>query len=100
MRIAGRKVLMFRTHYDVMIGPKAMKAYHMNDTGLANQKTEACVNEQETGVYVRTTRNKVVEEHFIPMANIEAIRFYAEEAAETTKPLPKSKSKDQAQASA
>lgn len=75
----GRKILLFRTHYDVMLGPRAAKAYMVTAPDMRSYEMEAYMNEAETGIHVSITRNKKREFHFVPMANIEAIQFFPPE---------------------
>lgn len=96
----GRKILMFRTHYDVMLGPRAAKAYMVTAPDMRSYEMEAYMNKAETGIHVSITRNKKREFHFVPMANIEAIQFFPEEPVQVvTKVAGNSKTKTaQAQA--
>jgi hypothetical protein len=77
MRIAGRRVEMFRCHIDPQIPPKPRNAFMPNDYGW-----EAYITEQETGVYVKTDKGI---EHYIGMTNIQSIRFMNLPPKEETK---------------
>ena len=80
MKIANRKVQMFRCDRDPMLTQRARKAHMVEEMGA-----EAWVNEGETGLFVKTNDGN---EHFVPFSNVESLRFapLPLDVAEETKP--------------
>lgn len=76
----GREILMFRTHFNPMIGPRPQQAFVPRDQGM---KAEL----MEQGVYVKVLRDN--SEHFVPFSNIESIRFAPFEVKQTEETKPK-----------
>lgn len=76
MKIAGRSVSMFRTHEDAMIvGTKSMKAHTMSDPFLMSMNIKTIVTDNEQALYVSLTRNGKLEEHVVPMSNVQSYRL-------------------------
>lgn len=81
MKIAGRRVQMFRCHIDPMIGPSAKQAFIPKDSGM-----EAFVNDEATGIIVNyKPRDGIDQEHFVAFTNIQALRLEPEIKAEKKK---------------
>lgn len=70
MKIAGRRVKLFRTQIDPMIGKLARNAFMVKD--VLGADTIAEVTENETGIYVKLPDGA---EHVVPMANVQSIRL-------------------------
>ncbi len=81
MKIANRKVQMFRCDRDPMLTQRARKAHLVEEMGA-----EAWVNDGETGLFVKTHDGN---EHFVPFSNVESLRFSPEpaEAKRVAKPI-------------
>ncbi len=76
MDITTRKVSLFRTHIDPMIGPVARLAFSMADPLLQAIALE--VELTPYGIYAKwlDRRNKdAVHEHLVPFANIQSIKL-------------------------
>jgi hypothetical protein len=67
----GRKIQMFRAHIDPMIGPTPRNAFNCKEHGLTAELLPQ-------GVFV--TFLKTGQEHLVPFANLQSIKF---------EPLPK-----------
>lgn len=80
MDLKGRKIAMFRAHYDPSIGPKPQNAFMMSEP---NSPIEECTM-QEHGLYikckpVKDSKDGLGAEHFLPFSIIQTIRFFPEE---------------------
>lgn len=64
-KFIGRKIQMFRCHFNPMIGPKPMQAFVPPDLGADAELTSQ-------GVYIKLANGM---EHFVPFSNIESIKF-------------------------
>lgn len=81
MNISKRTVQMFRCYHDPMIGPKPRQAFSMVE--LPNWYMELT----PVGVYVKCpikdkNNKEVFQEHVVPFANIQSIKFIAEVGVE------------------
>ncbi len=77
-KFVGRKIAMFRCHFNPMIGPKPQQAFVPPD-----MRAEAELTTQ--GVYIKLHDGI---EHFVPFSNIESIRFLPEELKSQQEPIP------------
>lgn len=68
LKLAGRKVEMFRTHIDPMIGPTPRNAFVPASLGM-----EAYVNEECSGIIVRLIESG--QEYYVPYSNIQSSRL-------------------------
>lgn len=75
LKLAGRKVEMFRCHIDPMIGPTPRNAFVPASLGM-----EAFVNEECSGIIVRLIESG--QEYYVPYSNIQSSRL----APETVEP--------------
>jgi hypothetical protein len=88
MEVNKRKVLMFRAHYDPMIGPTPKNAFMLSDPNSPIEDAEMT----PAGIYVRMKPLKGGQavEHVVPYANIQSIKLkpQAQEAVEEVKRGP------------
>jgi hypothetical protein len=78
MELAGRKIRMFRAHYDPIIGPTPRNAFDLNDPNSPIDVAEMA--KDFDGIYVKCKPTKdskdgAYAEHFIPLANIQSIKL-------------------------
>lgn len=77
-KFIGRRIAMFRCHFNPMIGPKPQQAFVPPD-----MRAEAELTSQ--GVYMKLHDGL---EHFVPFSNIESIRFMPEDNVSELKRKP------------
>lgn len=80
MEIVGRKVKMFRAHYDPIIGPMPKNAYDLSDPNSPIDLAELT----PMGVFIkmkplREAKNGEFVEHLLPYANIQSIKLFPHE---------------------
>lgn len=84
MSLQDRKVKMFRCHIDPHIPPRAQQAFMMGD---AQGQVPGEAHLTSIGVYVKvkiqTPAGLNCREFLVPLANLENIEFYPEEATVT-----------------
>ena len=76
--LMGRKIAMFRAHYDPMIGPTTKNAFNLMDPNIKMEGEYT-----ENGIYVKVliqetnklTGKKFFPEHLVPFANIQSIKL-------------------------